>query len=176
LTWRCCGITKKPSIHKLCDETYLKETTTEELSQYLKVEVRTAPCRLRRYKRDGKGKIAIAMSLGNGWDAIAEVFWGLPPDRMNETALKGILLPGAEFRKSSVNSLYARVLTLEQDGQYYQCIGITRLPARFGERTTFRLSANIPKGYFLGDETQPANPGKRNPIHCNGEIQVVEIS
>jgi hypothetical protein len=116
------------------------------------------------------------MSLGNGWDAIAEVFWGLPPDRMNETALKGILLPGTDFMGSSVDNLYSHVIILEQHEQYYERIGITRLPARFGERTTFRLSASIPKGYFLGDETQAANPGKRYSIHCNGEIQVVEIS
>jgi hypothetical protein len=52
-----------------------------------------------------------------------------PPDRMNETALKGILLPGTEFMESSVENLYAHVIILEQDQQYYERTSITRLPA-----------------------------------------------
>jgi hypothetical protein len=72
--------------------------------------------------------------LGNGWDAVVKVSWDSPPDKGNETVLKGVLLPGADSTETSVDSLYAHVLILEQHQQHYERIGITRLPATFGKR------------------------------------------
>jgi len=123
--------------HKLYAPANPDDSTPEELSQYLKVEARTAMCnfqlltRSRWYNRDDKQ--VIEFSLGNGWNAIAEVYWDLPPDKGNETLLKCVLLPGAEFTKSTVDELHAHVLIIEQHGNHYERIGITRLPANFGE-------------------------------------------
>ncbi|KAI4943972.1 hypothetical protein J4E91_009120 [Alternaria rosae] len=114
--------------HKLYALANPEESSPEELSQYLKVEARTAMCNLQfRTAR-------IRISLGNGWDAIVEVHWDLPPDKGNEKLLKCVLLPGADFTKSTVNELSAQVLILEQHENHYERIGMTRLPARFGKR------------------------------------------
>ena len=122
--------------HKLYAPANPDEYTPEELSQYLKVEARTAMCNFQFATQDrgyGKQQSGIEIPLGNGWNAIAEVYWDLPPDKGNETLLKCVLLPGAEFTKSTVDKLHAHVLILEQHGNHYKRIGITRLPANFGE-------------------------------------------
>lgn len=124
--------------HKLYAPANPDESTPEELSQYLKVEARTAMCNLQFITEStSENKVAkqsgIEISLGNGWNAIAEVYWDLPPDKGNETLLKCVLLPGAEFTKSTVNKLHAHVLILKQHGNHYERIGITRLPAHFGD-------------------------------------------
>jgi hypothetical protein len=55
-----------------------------------------------------------------------------PSSVSNETELKAILLPGADFTQTSVDSLYAHVLILEQHHQHYERVGIAQLPAAFG--------------------------------------------
>jgi len=126
--------------HELCARANPNESTPEELPQYLEVEARTAMCKLQfvpayvitPLTKNSK-LFGIEMSLGNGWNAIAEVYWDLRLDKENETLLKCVLLPGAEFTKSTVNELHAHVLILEQHGDHYERIGITRLPAHFGD-------------------------------------------
>jgi hypothetical protein len=120
--------------HKLSDLANKEGFRSQEVSQYLEVEARTALCRLCIV---GKEKVAISFPLGNGWDAFARVRWDLPPDKGTETVLKGVLLPGADFTETSVDCLYAHVLVLEQHQQHYERVGIARLPATFSHEEDF---------------------------------------
>lgn len=61
----------------------------------------------------------------------------MPPDKENETLLKCVLLPAADFTQSTVNELSAHVFILEHHGNHYERIGMTRLPARFDRMRCF---------------------------------------
>ena len=136
--------------HKLYARANPDESTPEELSHYLKVEARTAMCNFRSMTKSySTQRSGIEISLGNGCHAIAEVFWDLLPDEGNDTLLKCVLLPGAEFTKPIVNELHAHVLILVQHGNHYERIGITRLPAHLGECYDY----NVPL-FGLGNKSE----------------------
>jgi hypothetical protein len=124
---------------------------SQEVSQYLEVEARTAPCRLCILDMHGKEQVGISLSLGNGWDVVAEIYWDSPPDKGKETVLKAILLPGANSTQTSVDMLYAHVLILKQHLQHYERVGIARLPATFGNDGVIYQNWNFYLKYEFGN-------------------------
>jgi len=120
-------------LHELSDLANKERLNAQEVSQYLELEARTAPCRLCTFDMVVRDRVGIAFPLGNGWEVVAEVTWDSKLEPGNETVLKGILLPGVNFMETSVDNLYAHVLILEQHQHHYERIGLTRLPAKFGE-------------------------------------------